>query len=115
MSFIVRIIKFSTGRAARRFDAAARRAAATQRSLLTSLMDRNADTEYGRRYGFGSIKTVEDYRRAVPVITYEDIAADMTRVTEGARNVFTAEDPIMFARTSGTTGGSSAHHQGCHR
>jgi hypothetical protein len=47
---------------------------------------------------------VASYQRQVPIVTYEDIAADMTRVTEGARGVFTAEDPIMFAQTSGTTG-----------
>ena len=28
----------------------------------------------------------------------------MQKVTEGATNVFTAEDPVMFAQTSGTTG-----------
>jgi len=40
----------------------------------------------------------------VPVITYADIQQDMERVAGGAKNVFTAEDPVMFAQTSGTTG-----------
>jgi hypothetical protein len=74
-----------------------------QRKLLT-LMQRNAQTEYGQRYGFSTVKTFDDYRRQVPVINYEDIKADMTRVTQGAKGVFTAEDPVMFAQTSGTTG-----------
>ena len=57
------------------------------------------------KYGFGSIQSdrglPEERSRSV---SYEDIKADMKRVTEGAKGVFTAEDPVMFAQTSGTTG-----------
>ena len=104
MSLVSSIIKFTTNRAAKRFEGATRNAASVQRELLRSMVEKNVDTEYGRKYGFDRIKTVEDYQKQVPVITYEDIADDMVRVTEGARNVFTAEDPVMFAQTSGTTG-----------
>jgi len=104
MPLLGKIIKLSTGRAARRFEAAARQAAATQQALLTNILGKNADTEYGRRHDFKALRSVADYQQAVPVVTYEDIAADMTRVTEGARKVFTVEDPVMFAQTSGTTG-----------
>ncbi|MDH3985409.1 MAG: GH3 auxin-responsive promoter family protein, partial [Gammaproteobacteria bacterium] len=65
---------------------------------------RNTGTEYGKRYDFASIKSVADFQRNVPVITYEDIKDDMMRVASGTSNVFTAEDPVMFAQTSGTTG-----------
>ena len=104
MSLVSTLVKFTTNRAAKRFETATQNAAEVQRELLQSMMQKNADTEYGRKYGFGGIKTAEDYREQVPVITYQDIADDMTRVTEGARGVFTAENPVMFAQTSGTTG-----------
>ena len=64
----------------------------------------NADTEYGRRYDFASIDSIADYQKQVPVITYADIERDMERVVAGEKNIFTAEDPVMFAQTSGTTG-----------
>ena len=104
MSLTGRIIRIASGRAARRFDEAARRTAGLQRDLLSRLMATNAETEYGRRCGFADIDDVAAFQRQVPVVTYEDIADDMRRVTEGASGVFTAEDPVMFAQTSGTTG-----------
>jgi hypothetical protein len=104
MSLASALIHFVNGRSARRFEAATADAAGSQTRKLMSIVQQNAGTEYGRKHDFGSIHTVEDYQKRVPIITYEDIKADMARVTEGAKNVFTAEDPVMFAQTSGTTG-----------
>ena len=104
MSLLGSVISFATRRSARRFDAATRDARATQTELLMDIVRRNAGTEYGKRHGFASVSSVEDYQRQVPLINYEDIKEDVKRVTEGARNVLTAEDPVMFAQTSGTTG-----------
>ena len=104
MSLVSTLVKFTTKRAARRFESATQNAAEIQVELLRSMMQKNADTEYGKKHGFAKVRTFEDYQKQVPVITYQDIADDMTRVTEGAKNVFTAEDPVMFAQTSGTTG-----------
>lgn len=89
---------------ARRFDAAARDPVEAQRRKLIEIMQRNRDTEYGRKHGFGSVASLAEFAAAAPITVYEDIAADMERVARGAKNVFTAEDPMMFARTSGTTG-----------
>jgi hypothetical protein len=99
-----KLVGLTAARAARRFEAAARRAGDTQRELLAALLGANAETDYGRRYGFGDIRGVEDYRRRVPIVAYEDLVDDMRRLTEGERRIFTAEDPDMFAQTSGTTG-----------
>ncbi len=104
MTFTSFIIRTVTRHAARRFDRAAANPVEAQTRWLLKRLAVNANTEYGKRYGFASIRTLEDYAKAVPVVGYEDISADMRRVTEGARDVFTAEDPLMFAQTSGTTG-----------
>jgi hypothetical protein len=97
-------VRLMTRGAAKRFDAATRDPRRSQKDLLLSMLQRNQDTDYGRRYGFSSIRSIADYQRQVPVVTYEDIRDDMDRLVEGAHNVFTAEDPVMFAQTSGTTG-----------
>ncbi|MHC5002261.1 MAG: GH3 auxin-responsive promoter family protein [Planctomycetota bacterium] len=104
MSLTGTLIKVVNSRSAKRFEPATRDPGPSQERLLMSLLQRNAGTEYGTRHAFASLRTVADYQKSVPVVTYEDIQADMIRVTEGARNVFTAEDPVMFAQTSGTTG-----------
>jgi hypothetical protein len=104
MSFAGKLIAFVGKRSARRFDKACQDPGRVQASLLLDMVRNNAGTEYGQRYDFGAIRTVADYQRNVPVISYEDIKEDMMRVVSGTRNVFTAEDPVMFAQTSGTTG-----------
>ena len=104
MSLAGTVIAFVGKQAARRFDEATQDPSRTQTELLLGILRRNADTEYGRRFNFASIGSIEDYRRAVPIITYADIQQDMERVASGAKNVFTAEDPVMFAQTSGSTG-----------
>jgi len=104
MSLAGKLIAFVGKRSARRFDEAARDPRRTQTNLLMSILRRNANTEYGQRYNFASINSIADYQKQVPLITYGDIQQDMERVAGGASNVFTAEDPVMFAQTSGTTG-----------
>ena len=105
MGFIASVVIKTVGRAAaRRFYAATRDAAGTQLRKLMEIVRRNQETEYGREFSFKGIHSFQDWQAAVPVITYEDIKDRVDRVTRGESNVLTAEDPVMFARTSGTTG-----------
>ena len=104
MSLAGKLIAFVGKRAAKRFDKACENPGKVQTDLLLDMVRRNTGTEYGKRYDFASINSVADFQRNVPVITYEDIKDDMMRVASGTSNVFTAEDPVMFAQTSGTTG-----------
>lgn len=98
------ILKMGTQRSAVKFERATKKPIETQREKLRSIIRKNKDTEYGKRYGFDSIVTVSDYQRQVPVVKYEDISDDVDKVVEGKKNVLTAEMPVMFAQTSGTTG-----------
>jgi len=91
-------------KSAARFDAVTQSVAASQLRKLEQILERNAATEYGREYGFSAIHSLSDYTRAVPVIQYEAIAERVDRMAAGETNVLTAEAPIQFARTSGTTG-----------
>lgn len=104
MSLTGNLIVLISGKSARRFEQASLDPERIQQDKLLWIIQRNKNTEYGKKHGFDSIKKHDDYRRNVPVITYEDIRADMDRVLNGEKNVFTAEDPVMFAQTSGTTG-----------
>lgn len=104
MSITGWVIDWITRRSAARFESAAADPVGVQEGKLLELMNRNAGTEYGRRYGFATVRSFSDYARQVPVVGYEAIKAAMERVVAGADNVFTAERPVMFAQTSGTTG-----------
>jgi hypothetical protein len=98
------LIAFAGGAAARRFETATRDPTGMQHRKLMSIVERNQNTEYGKEHGFSSVKSLKDWQKAIPVVTYEDLRERVERMTRGEKNVLTAEAPVMFAKTSGTTG-----------
>ncbi|MAG57181.1 MAG: hypothetical protein CMJ83_12885 [Planctomycetes bacterium] len=105
MGFLASTLIKTLGRASsKRFEAATLNARATQDAKLEEIVRTNEGTEYGKEYAFRAVKSLKDWQTAVPVITYEDIQERVERITRGEQNILTAEDPVMFARTSGTTG-----------
>ena len=101
MSLTGMLITFTAKQSAKRFEAASKDPARVQNEKLMNMVQKNADTEYGRRHGFASIRTVKEYQHQVPVVTYEDIRNDMERVTKGAKGVFTAEEQSGGLRHAG--------------
>lgn len=75
-----------------------------QRQKLEEILSRHAGTEYGRAHGFGSIRTPEEYAQRVPIMTPADLAPYVERQMSGERNVLTAEAPVYYVRTTGSTG-----------
>ena len=104
MSLATTIIAIKSRLSARRFKQALKDPLGTQERLLQSILQRNQETEYGKAYGFASLKSIKDYQGNVPIIEYEDIRRHIDRMTRGEKNVLTAETPVLFAQTSGTTG-----------
>ena len=86
------------------FEKATHDPTAAQEALLRRMMAKNRDTEYGREHGFAEVRDFAAYRTRVPVVDFEDIRERIDRVTRGEKGVLTAEDPVLFAQTSGTTG-----------
>ncbi|MGL6075397.1 MAG: GH3 auxin-responsive promoter family protein [Fimbriiglobus sp.] len=77
---------------------------AIQQELLFQILRRQALTGFGQDHGFGSIRTVEDYRRQVPVAPYERLQPYIARLMKGESSALIADDELlMFALTSGTT------------
>lgn len=104
MSLGTTLIALKARFAARPFLSAVDDPAEAQRELLASILERNRDTEYGREFGFDRVTSPADYQRQVPIVGYEDIRDRIERMTRGETNVLTSERPVLFARTSGTTG-----------
>jgi GH3 auxin-responsive promoter len=104
MSLATLLIALNARLSARPFQKALKDPVGTQQRLLRSILERNKDTEYGRAFGFASINSLKDYQGNVPVVDYEHIRERIERMTRGERNILTAETPVLFAQTSGTTG-----------
>lgn len=88
----------------RQLDAAAEAPQAAQQAFLLRLLNKNADTIFGREHRFHAIKTEQDYRQLVPIRDYEEFRPYVNRLICGEKSVLTAEQPFMFTMTSGTTG-----------
>jgi len=78
--------------------------AEVQQSFILRWIQKNALTAFGREHGFSAIRSIADYRRAVPVRNYEQYSAWTERSAAGESNVLTEEAPNLWLRTSATTG-----------
>ncbi|MER8012045.1 GH3 auxin-responsive promoter family protein [Streptomyces sp. NPDC094149] len=75
-----------------------------QRELLATVLEHNAHTAFGLEHGLEAVRTVEELRRAVPIRTHEEMMPWIERTMDGERNVLTADDPVVYFSSSGTTG-----------
>ncbi len=91
------------GRIKRSFDRATTDPQAAQLALLRNLLQQNQATQYGQMHQFSRITTCEEYADAVPINTFLDLAPSIERMKTGERNVLTADQPVLFNMTSGTT------------
>jgi hypothetical protein len=94
---------FSALPAERAFRAALGDPRRAQEAILRRYLSRNADTAFGRRYGFADIHTVEQFQRRVPLSDYDTLAGDIERIAAGEPSVLTADHVIRLATSSGST------------
>ena len=87
-----------------RLIAQARDPEAAQLAALRSILAANAATEQGKRLGLGAVADADAYRKAVPIHDYEDLRDQISRQIETGAAILAPETPIMYARSSGTTG-----------
>jgi hypothetical protein len=78
-----------------------------QDEILHRLLLDYAKTDYGVQHGAANIQTIEDYRKAFPVVTYEDYRPIIQRVMAGEVRLLLWEEPVGWAITRGTTKGES--------
>lgn len=64
-------------------------------------------TEWGRKYDYASITSIDEYRQRVPLQGYEDVKPWVDRLRKGEQNLIWPTDVRWFAKSSGTTGGRS--------
>jgi hypothetical protein len=75
-----------------------------QTRRLLALLRANQDTEFGRAHRFSEIKGFDDLRKNVPLMSAATLRPWVERLQRGDKNLLTAEEPIFFARSSGTSG-----------
>jgi hypothetical protein len=92
--------------------------ALTQAQTLAWLVEGYAGTAYGQRFGAADLAALADaladdpprffdaYRRAFPMVTYDEISPWIDRVVAGDTGALLPEPPVAWAMTRGTTRGT---------
>lgn len=62
----------------------------SQEEFVMRLMRENAKTEYGQKYNFKNIHTLDDFQRYLPLTSYNDYVPFVERIANGERNILTA-------------------------
>jgi hypothetical protein len=78
-----------------------------QDELLKKLVAYAKETEFGQKYSFEDLTNYEDFRRRVPLHTYEQMFPYIERTMAGEQNVMWPSEIKWFAKSSGTTNARS--------
>ncbi len=79
----------------------------TQQGVLFSQLYHAENTDYGKIYGFSSISSYDDFRRNVPIVTYEDFEPFIEQARQGKPDIIWPGYIRKFAKSSGTTNAKS--------
>ena len=80
-----------------------------QLQQLTQLLDEAKNTEYGRKHGFARLQDINDFKKAVPLVRYEDLRPYIMQMVEGKSDVLWRGVTRNFAQSSGTSDGKSKY------
>lgn len=78
-----------------------------QKRIFAELVSRGRDTEWGKKYGYSSIKNYNDFSSRVPVSPYETLFPYIDRMMKGEQNILWPSTINWFSKSSGTTNARS--------
>ena len=78
----------------------------TQNKVLKNLIKSAKNTEFGKDHSFSQIKNYSDFKKQVPIRSYEDLSGYIEKIKNGEENILWPKKPIYFCKTSGTTSGT---------
>ena len=78
-----------------------------QANVLSYLISKGRDTEYGRAHTFENVYSYDDFVKNVPINTYEELKGDIDRMRHGETNVLWPGLVRWYAKSSGTTNDKS--------
>jgi len=77
-----------------------------QLKILNNILKSNANTEYGKINNFMGNITLEQFKKHIPLTTYNDYSKFINEISNGKKNVLNSEKVLMFEPTGGSTKGT---------
>jgi len=87
----------------KRFECTALNPKQFQDKLLFEILNSNKNCEYGKKYEFKKIDSVEKFQKNIPIVKYKDLEEKIERMKNREKNILTSKKIIFFATTSGST------------
>lgn len=78
-----------------------------QSDWFRKLIAAGVETQYGEKFDFKAIRTVEDFSKAVPLNDYDSLKPWINRIRDGESKVLWNSEIKWFAKSSGTTSDKS--------
>ena len=72
--------------------------------LLKKIIKDNKDTFFGKEHDFGTVKSVSDFQKQVPISVYDDFKPLIERTKDGETGLLTSSEILGYSRTSGSSG-----------
>lgn len=76
----------------------------TQKAVLQDILKRAEKSEFGRKYGFEDIKSLEAFKQKVPLSDYDDYQPYLERLKAAQADLLFDGKTASFIATSGSTG-----------
>lgn len=78
-----------------------------QDEVLKKLIGSARYTEFGQKYAFEDLVNYEDFKKRIPIHTYEQLFPYIERLMRGEQNILWPSEVKWFAKSSGTTNARS--------
>lgn len=78
-----------------------------QRDVLQDLVSAAQYTEFGKKYKFHTLFSLNEFKKRIPIHEYDDIKPYIQRMLEGEENLLCDTPVHWFAKSSGTTSDKS--------
>lgn len=73
----------------------------SQEEFVMRLIRENARTTFGQKNGFNTIDSLQEFRKHIPLSSYEDYFHDIERIAKGEKNILTTYHTEHFSLLSG--------------
>jgi hypothetical protein len=103
-NLVLSLLTVVASRAKANFVRQTRQTAKVQERFLLELIQAHRNTELGRKYKLGEIKTVEQFREQIPILPYSIYEPYLERIAQGEQNILTADRVVYITLTSGSMG-----------
>lgn len=74
-----------------------------QEAIFNDLISNARFTKWGKKYNYNQINSYNDFKKNVPISTYDDLKPYIHRMMMGEQNVLWNDEINLFSKSSGTT------------